>query len=240
MKYPLITAHSGCMNTKPNTMESILAGLKSGADIVEVDVRATKDGVAVLIHDDSISLQENIIRIEDVDYERLKRHNPEIVRLDEVLVQVREYNRIFNLDLKDDAVVDPMIRTVKNTGMTDYVVLSGCGREKAAYIKENHRGFQVLLNADEDWLLSKNADYGTFITMTCSDAVSVACCGININYEACREAFMEYACKRCLPVYLYTLDEAGLMKKYMNMGAYSITTNRVDLLQKVKNGGFIL
>ncbi|OQP06094.1 hypothetical protein B1691_17245, partial [Geobacillus sp. 47C-IIb] len=54
MKRPLITAHTGCMNTPPNSIESILEGIKAGADIIEVDVRATKDGVAVLLHDEKI------------------------------------------------------------------------------------------------------------------------------------------------------------------------------------------
>ena len=40
------------MNTKPNSIESISAGFDMGADITEIDIRFTSDGVPVLSHDD--------------------------------------------------------------------------------------------------------------------------------------------------------------------------------------------
>ena len=42
---PFITAHSGCMNTRQNSIDSITEGIRFGADIIEVDVNATSDGV---------------------------------------------------------------------------------------------------------------------------------------------------------------------------------------------------
>lgn len=47
MKRPLITAHSGCMGTAPNSLQSVAAGLRAGAEVIEVDVRMTRDGVAL-------------------------------------------------------------------------------------------------------------------------------------------------------------------------------------------------
>jgi len=37
-----------------NTLESIESAIKHGADIVEVDIQKTKDGVLVLSHDESL------------------------------------------------------------------------------------------------------------------------------------------------------------------------------------------
>ena len=46
----VITAHSGCENTPPNSIEHIEAAIASGAEMIEVDVRMA-EGTLVLSHD---------------------------------------------------------------------------------------------------------------------------------------------------------------------------------------------
>ena len=46
----VITAHSGCENTPPNSKEHILAAIASGAEMIEVDVRMA-NGELILSHD---------------------------------------------------------------------------------------------------------------------------------------------------------------------------------------------
>ena len=36
----LITAHSGCEGTAPNSLDHILAAIDSGAEMIEVDIRS--------------------------------------------------------------------------------------------------------------------------------------------------------------------------------------------------------
>lgn len=48
----LVISHRGAAGLAPeNTIEALRAGLKAGADILEIDVRLTKDGIPVLMHD---------------------------------------------------------------------------------------------------------------------------------------------------------------------------------------------
>lgn len=49
---PAVVAHRGASSTHPeNTLASFEAALAAGADIVELDVRLTIDGIAVVLHD---------------------------------------------------------------------------------------------------------------------------------------------------------------------------------------------
>lgn len=235
-KLPFVTAHSGCMNTQANSIEHIFEAMNAGADIIEVDVRSTKDDIVVLSHDDFIDVPGyGFQRIMDIDYDELKITKPGIIRLEDALRIIREHNRIINLDVKDDAVVKPMVKTVKTTGMSDYVILSGCEKKRALYITENHMGLQVLLNSDEKMLhVGGNSDYSYFVKKTCEDAIAASCCGINIFYKDCMEELVSYASVRCLPVCVYTIDDISGMKKYMDMGVYSITTNLVKALVNLK------
>jgi Glycerophosphoryl diester phosphodiesterase len=52
MKLPLIFAHRGASHDAPeNTAEAIALGWEMGADGVEIDIRLTRDGRIVLMHD---------------------------------------------------------------------------------------------------------------------------------------------------------------------------------------------
>lgn len=52
MAHPLVVAHRGASTTRPeNTLPSIAEALALGADVIELDVHAASDGVAVLMHD---------------------------------------------------------------------------------------------------------------------------------------------------------------------------------------------
>jgi glycerophosphoryl diester phosphodiesterase len=53
--FPAVVAHRGASSTHPeNTLPSFEAALALGARVVELDVRLTADGVAVVMHDDDV------------------------------------------------------------------------------------------------------------------------------------------------------------------------------------------
>jgi len=55
-KWPVIVAHRGASLAHPeNTIESFEGAIAAGADVVELDVRMTADGVAVVLHDADVS-----------------------------------------------------------------------------------------------------------------------------------------------------------------------------------------
>jgi glycerophosphoryl diester phosphodiesterase len=52
---PLVISHAACAGHAPeNTLAGVRRALELGADAVEVDVRATADGVPVLLHDETL------------------------------------------------------------------------------------------------------------------------------------------------------------------------------------------
>jgi glycerophosphoryl diester phosphodiesterase len=234
----LITAHSGCMSTPLNSIQGVVKGLQAGADIIEVDVRATKDNVVVLFHDEHLSTRYGQQAIRDLTFQEIQKFNQEIeevVRLDEVLPIIREHRRIVNLDVKEDNAVLPLIQTVELFGMRDDVIITGCEKERATYIKDHYRPYQVLLNASTALYAAGLENYDLFVIQICRDAIAASCCGINIHYHFCREPLLQYSAKRCLPVLVWTIDDSLMMQKILDMGVHSITSNEVDKLVALKN-----
>lgn len=60
---------------KENTLPSLLKAIELGGDGIETDIRLTKDGVPVIIHDDNLlNFCGANIRVRDVTFEELKNY----------------------------------------------------------------------------------------------------------------------------------------------------------------------
>ncbi|TAD91879.1 MAG: glycerophosphoryl diester phosphodiesterase [Alphaproteobacteria bacterium] len=112
---PALIGHRGSAATAPeNTLSGIRAAYEAGAGAVEVDVKLTRDGVAVLMHDDTLARTTNGVgRMVDADWATVKgldagyasrfgtRFADEPVpRLDAVLTCVIELGMAINLEIK--------------------------------------------------------------------------------------------------------------------------------------------
>lgn len=143
----LVTAHEGSEGSPSNTLDSVKAGIEAGADIIEVDVRSTKDGIAVLSHSSVIKTVSgkriplvdidlyNILEMERNGQIKFDHPGGTITKLEEVLDFIKESDLVINLDIKDDECIKSMIKTVKDQKMLDYVFISGCEKTRASFLK---------------------------------------------------------------------------------------------------------
>ncbi len=96
-----IIGHRGARALSPeNTIASLEKAIEHGVDMVEVDVRVTKDGVAVLHHDPAIidpDGGETIIA--RTSYAELLRHKPDLAALDHAIRAIQHRCRIM-IELK--------------------------------------------------------------------------------------------------------------------------------------------
>ncbi len=245
---PLVTAHTGCNNTPYNTLESILTGAELGADINEVDVRATGDLVPILWHDSHVNIRgTGPVSIESITYNNIESminrgeivlpgNQSSIIRLEEVFKTVKDRNILLNLDLKDDECIIPVAEMVRAYELVDSVICSGCEQKRAALLKSRYPEFQVLLNVDDKLINRKDLSYMDKIRILCSTAVNSACCGINIPYDFCSPELIEYADLRFLPVVVWTVAPEDKFETFIDMGVFSINTLHVKELIEVKQG----
>lgn len=75
MPFPLIIGHRGASAVAPeNTMAAFREAIAAGADGIEFDVRLTKDGVPVVIHDSSLRRTGGVNqRVADLSLEELSK-----------------------------------------------------------------------------------------------------------------------------------------------------------------------
>ncbi len=99
----LVIGHRGAAGLAPeNSMEAFTAGVKAGADILECDVRLTKDRIPVVIHDATTSRTHGtrvVIANHTLDELRQMDFTPKIPSLQEFLDEF--FGRILlNIELK--------------------------------------------------------------------------------------------------------------------------------------------
>lgn len=71
----MVVAHRGCwQGTSENSLDAIETCIAAGVDMVELDVRATRDGKLVLMHDATVDRMTNGSgRVEDMDWAQLRK-----------------------------------------------------------------------------------------------------------------------------------------------------------------------
>jgi len=131
----LVVGHRGLWRSAPeNSMEAVEAAIKAGLEMVEVDVRLTKDSVLILMHDESLERTTNgrgLVR--DQTYAEISRYNLKnglgrltrykIPRLADVLEASR--SRIYiNIDKSED-YLSKVYDVMSATGSVEGVLLKG-------------------------------------------------------------------------------------------------------------------
>jgi len=105
-----ITAHSGCDDTPMNSLESVLSGINDRADIIEVDVRADKNGRLILSH--------------NLDQERIYAGHAELIQVLEIFQTNK--NICLNCDIKETEIIPSVLESAEQYQLSkDRIYLSG-------------------------------------------------------------------------------------------------------------------
>lgn len=102
MSIPKLSAHRGGPEDRfePNSLDAIKNSLDLGVDLIEFDVRATKDGKFITYHDDSIVVDGVPRLIEDITEADALANAKDAVRVLDVLALIKG-RAMGHVDLKD-------------------------------------------------------------------------------------------------------------------------------------------
>lgn len=100
---PIVWAHRGSRRKSPeNTLEAFLRAEWEGADGSELDVRLTRDGIPVVMHDANLRRTTGVDAfVRDLGFRELKEAFPGVPSLEEVL-RIHSRRVRLNVELKTD------------------------------------------------------------------------------------------------------------------------------------------
>lgn len=215
--FTTITAHSACEGTEPNSREHIIAGISSGAEYIEIDIRY--DGKKLyLAHDEK----------EDPD---------ECVSFDELLSLVSPYPTIsLNCDVKTDGLLELVAGAAKEYGMEGRILFTGqCNhrpKECAALGADLwHSLFFLRRGANAEEIKEFNEGQIREAVEYCK---STSCPYINLSYLLVNEENIAFVKENRLDYSVWTVDDENMLRFLLEKRVANITTRKPVLALKLR------
>lgn len=227
--FPILNiGHRGSDLGVENTLPAVEGAVASGADYVELDIQLSKDHIPVAIHDGSLSrLAGSGKAVSSLTAAQLKEYTLSqngksgvIPTLEEIIIAAGQDIGLL-IELK-----------AANPGEKELLV-----DQTLALIEKYHIEKQcILMSLDYDMVSmakSKKSDlnvgycmFGNLGTPSVSDLID-----LNVDFVVIEEAMVNKSfvttCRRAwLPVYVWTVDDTGRMKQYLEMGVTGLISDK--------------
>lgn len=215
-----------------NTMEAFREAIANGVDMIETDVRLTKDRVLVLMHDETVDRTTDAIgKVNSFTYDELKKinagtaeHFESIPTFEELLELLKDTDITLNLEFKEynigdnkencEYCINEALRLVETYGMTERTLCNSFDAYVLEYIDEHYHG-QYLLHGFYPYTVMKNVRRNPEEYLYC------ACLSEKTNQEHYRylqsKNIEPWICARVM-----TREQ---LETCIRMGARLITTN---------------
>jgi glycerophosphoryl diester phosphodiesterase len=226
MTRPIIIAHRGdSSNALENSLEAILRALMYPVDMIELDIRKSRDNALYVMHDKSTKRTAG----KDIDVEQsgsgdiagvLLRNGQPIPTLADALQTVSGKAGL-NLELKSEGSGLLTAEHLLSSGYTGYVLVSSFKEDEVQAVRRLMPQAPVSVIFDVFSARDVPAYTGKGYSI-----VSLRKTTVSQNLiEACRAGGVQ--------VYVWTVDEEEEMKKFISWGVNGIYTNRPGSLKQV-------
>jgi glycerophosphoryl diester phosphodiesterase len=245
---PIAFAHRGA---SPDGLENTLAAVERvvglGFGYLETDVRATRDGVAVLLHDaalDRTTDRTGAVREllwAQVERARVGGREP-VPRLDDLLGSYPALR--VNLDVKTPAAVGPLAEAVRRTGAVDRVCVGSfydrlvtATRDRLGPRLCTSLGPRGVLRLRLDSLRATGAAVAPGAPATTAAAPGAACAQVPIRLgpllPVIDRRFVAAAHRRGLVVHAWTVNDRAEMGRLLDLGVDGIMSDDAPGLRAV-------
>ncbi|MGC0329220.1 glycerophosphoryl diester phosphodiesterase [Streptomyces sp. SAI-170] len=210
---------------RENTLDSVRAGLALGADAVEIDVRLTRDGVPVLLHDDTLK------RLWELDRPVLALSAEEVRGLTDGAVPTlaealaaTDGHRVM-LDLPGSPDVRAALKVVD--------VVRACGAQDRVYYCAGAPAMLAVRAADSAAEIALT--WTTLAPPRAALLEAVRPRWLNYRFSLVDRELAARVHRDGYLLSVWTPDTRRSMRRLIDAGVDSITTNRVDVLARLKS-----
>ena len=204
------TAHTGCVDSKDNSLESIEKGAENGAKIVEFDLNFTADKTPILSHDDPKGGE---------------------VTLEQAFEKLSEYETLgANVDVKNTANLAGVQALAEQYGLLDRIFYTGIALSDVEAVRRNSPKIRYFLNVNIEKSKNRDADYIASLVRTVSDCGAI---GINFSKKYATKEIVDAFHDAGLLVSIWTADSDYDIYRILTLAPDNITTRRPDKLKDI-------
>lgn len=223
---PLLLGHRGAPFDAPeNTIASFQLALDSGADGVELDVQISADGVAVVIHDETLErTTDGRGRVSDLHWSRIeavRSAGEPVPSLADAARWAVETGAWLNVEIKARSAAGATVDALRAAGLGARVIVSSFHPSVVAEVGEREPGMQRFLLVDAWGDAERDA------------AVACGAQGICLGVKGATERALRELRDADLPVVVWTVDDPVRIAQLTDAGVLAIITNRPSVATQV-------
>ena len=226
---PLIIGHRGASAAAPeNTMAAFRKAIAVGAEGIEFDVRLTRDGVPVVIHDQTLHRTSRLPhRIADLTWSELLPIDQSVPSLDELLTLFESNNLLMYLEIKCDSaaerlpLVEASCKLINQHSLKERMIV-GCFDLPT---------IKVVRQIDPEIKTAASFELAISTASPLSDqrildqAASVGASALALHHRLARKRLIERAKLAGLWVAVWTVDDPKWIERARALGIDALITN---------------
>jgi len=221
-------AHRGAMAYEPeNTLRAFRTAADMGADMIELDVFLTADGVPVVTHGPRLHTKPRAVFVRRMTWSQvrdLRIHGEPAPSLEQALDLCRDTGMQINVEIKGRNAMPASVKLLREAGFLDKCQIS-------CFFLPVLKKAQLLDAEVPTGYLS--LPYLHWPQMR--RAAAAGCASINPLHKSATNEFVAGAHERGLEVHVWTVNEPDDMRRLIDTGVDCIITNKPDILADVKN-----
>jgi len=226
-KKPWCIGHRGASAVAPeNTLKSFKMAMQLGADMIELDVRLSKDRRVVVIHDAEISRTSNGTGfVRSYTLAELKKFDfgegEKIPTLEEVL-ELTKGKILVNIEIKEPDMVKEVVKIIEEFNAEDQVLVSSFIHPVVLAVKK------------------LNPEIRTGVLFGCRPINPIRLAReaqadfLHPYHEAIDEAMVKEAHAEGIGILAWTVDSENSIKRLMRLGVDGIITNDVETCLNIR------
>lgn len=237
---PMVVAHRGFSGRYPeNTIRSFEEALKLPVDAVELDVRCTKDGVLVVIHDENLDRTTNGKgRVRDFTWDEIQKldagswkgdefASERIPKLEEVLQLVNGRVVVF-VEIKEPDTVPKVVDTLRRFDAFSWVKIGSFYPQAISSVRNLVPEIPCSLIGGA----KVGATEETFIQFV-KEGLRCGANSITVNYASLTPERIRYCHQRCIFVGTWTVNDSELAERVISMGVDAVASDYPDIVLSV-------
>jgi glycerophosphoryl diester phosphodiesterase len=228
MHIPLVIAHRGdSYDALENSLESVRRALSLSVDMIEIDIRKSRDNGLYVMHDKL----SGRTAVKNIDIERA---------ISEKIAKVKLKN-----GESVPALADVLGLVAGRCGLNLEIKSRGAGALTAQYLlASGYKGHILVSSFHEDEvtaarqampLLPVSMIFNVFAVHTIPSYLARGYTVISLSKKTVNKELVAACHEQGLQVYVWTVDEEDEMRKFISWGVDGIYSNRPRVLRQVRN-----
>jgi glycerophosphoryl diester phosphodiesterase len=228
MHIPLVIAHRGdSSNALENSLEAVRRALSLPADMIELDIRKTRDNALFVMHDTltgrTAGHNINIERATSAEIGRIRLNNGEPVPTLTDVIKAVAGSAGLNLEIKSDGAGLLTAEYFASSGYDGYVLISSFREGEVLAVRRALPSMPTSM---------------IFDFFTVRDVPSYQERGyriISLRKKTVSKKLVDACHERGIDVYVWTVDDVDEMRKFSSWGVDGIYSNNPGVLKKILN-----